>query len=303
MTDNALQSLISKSIPSIELLEELVNRRGASTWKIKQGKSFHVLKVAKLQPKENPATYHHDLRVYSIEREAKILKELNEFTGNMYSFSGKNDALIWVATKWMEGQSVGQLSKVCRVNYSDRDKAELLRLIIRIIEKVSDLHEHTYLHGDLQPAHFLLDAEDSLHLLDYGWAKQMDEEVIYKGALVHYCAPEIAAKILEGQENIAYHQASEIYSAASVAVLLYTGKTSTYYGTHDYQSVSYEERLRFIAEEGASNSFEHSEAPDFPELEAILNWCLEFSIEKRCPSLNEALGKLRGLQKKANGSK
>lgn len=294
--NDTLEDLIVKYIPDIELIQELRNTRGAATWKIKQGETYHVLKASKLQLEETPKGYDHNQRIYTIEREATVLKALKSFNDSMYSFSGKNEALVWVATKWLEGASLSKRSKEIRDNADINDrKKKLLSLIIRLFEKVALLHEEGYLHGDLQPAHFLFDKEDNLYLLDFGLAKHVDEDALYKGSFVHFSAPEVTQKIIDGAENITYTTSNEIYAAASVAFLTYTGRTSTYYGTYDYRSLTYQEILKLIAERGASNTFSHAKAPSFPALEEILNWCLETSMEQRCPSIKEALKRLREI--------
>lgn len=234
---------ISNAIKDIELIKQISARRGVSIWKIKRDGQYHVLKIAKLEKEDPTEKYNHDFRIYTLKQEVKILKELDDFTEGMYSFSGKDENAIWVATKWIEGKSVSLLARQLREeNVAGNAKQGLLNLIIKVFEKTADLHDLKYIHGDIQPAHYILKEDGELSLIDFGLSKKMGEETMCKGTFLHYAAPEIAKGMLAEAENVILTQKSDIYAAASLAFILYTGKTSTYYGTYDYMSVSFKEK-------------------------------------------------------------
>jgi DNA-binding helix-hairpin-helix protein with protein kinase domain len=92
-----------------------------------------------------------------------------------------------------------------------------------MLHKVIELYELGYLHGDLQPNHFIIDAAGGYHMIDLETAFRMnDPESSYRGALVHYVSPEIADGMMNGNESIPLDVVSEIYSFAAVVFFLAT---------------------------------------------------------------------------------
>jgi len=288
-------SAIKQSVKGIESIEEIRSTRGAATYKIQHKGEFHALKIMRnFQPKHE-IKYNHDYRLNSIVREGKLLEQLSH-SFNMLSYYGQDATHTWVATKWIEGESLLSIAKNIRENTREvEQKRKFLALIIRIFEKISLLHQEGFLHGDLQPAHILL-AADEVYLLDFGLARKIDEDAIYKGSLVHYVAPEVAQQMRDKKPNIFYDIITEVYSAASLAFWIYTQKTSTYYGTYDYKSVPFTEKLKKVAENGASNEFQNCDVIPFPELENILHWCMEKDRSKRCSRLSKALERLESIE-------
>lgn len=234
----------------------------------------------------------------SIRREACILKLLDDFTNNVYVASGDHGSQAWLLTKWIDGDSSTITAKSIKSqtkNDTRRMKKCMLDFFINLIQKVSNLHKLGYVHGDLQPVHFIINFLDGVHLIDFEFSKHIDDATdFYKGGLVHYNSPETAKAMLENNVNIPLDFLTEIYSVASVIFFLYTGKTSTYYGSYDYKNIQMEKKLMCIAGD-KRNTFKHAGAEPFPELESILSWCLEADRSRRCPSIESAVEEMQKI--------
>jgi serine/threonine protein kinase len=171
----------------------------------------------------------------------------------------------------------------------------LLGIFRQILVKTLALHNLGYVHGDLQPDHFLFNEAGNVYLLDLALAMRTgDHTFAYKGGLVHFNSPEVCVQLLQGSEKIPLDVLSEVYAAASVVFFLYTGHTSTHYGTDDFSMVPMEERLRCIAA-GRRSSFASIAAEPFPELEQVLDWCLQVDRQQRCASLTRAVEALAAI--------
>lgn len=245
-----------------------------------------------------------------IENEAEMLAQLQAFTDTLLVEAGRSEDRSWVMTRWLAGPSAARLARQWRSHLNggegerraDEARRELLALICAVFEKVAALHEIGYVHGDLQPAHFVYEdalttteSAPRLALIDFGLARSLDHPGLpYRGALVHFTAPEVAAALRTGAEDIPYDARTEIYSAASVAFHLYTGQTSTDYGNPNEQR-SYDDTLARIASGESRRTFATASAPAFPELEEILEECLSLDRASRCLSLRTVVDRLQHL--------
>lgn len=251
-----------------------------------------------------------------VENEAAVLAGLREHTRDLLVASCATERRSWVMTRWLPGPSASQEARALRTRLQGPDEADvraaqcaLLALIGDAFDTVSALHGAGYTHGDLQPMHLLQDEKPGgggppLALIDFGLARRVRgaPRIPYRGALAHFAAPEVAAAMAVGSRDINYDPLCEVYSAASVAFVLYAGKTTTDYGGgDDPKSVPFLEQLARIADpNGASRrSFASAGAPPFPELEAVLERCLAPERSARCPSLADAAADLRRLRSAA----
>jgi serine/threonine protein kinase len=264
----------TKELSSMKLSidEILTARRGTTTVKLRQQDNSFCLKLA-LPDNEGPYDQY-----LLLAREGSILKSLADVADNLHVAHGKSDSSSWLLTRWCGTKTSSSVAKKIReTNYSKR---ELLSLFISLVNKVEAIHQVGYLHGDIQPDHFLVNKEKAI-LIDWGLAHRIDErDFLFKGSFVHYSAPEIAKYMLDKSQQILYTQKAEVYSLASTMFMLYTGKTSTFYGSYDYKSIPFEEKLKRVSK-GNLHTFESAGAPPYPKLENTLLSGLSFDIEER----------------------
>ncbi|MEM8532229.1 MAG: hypothetical protein AAGF95_15395 [Chloroflexota bacterium] len=239
-------------------------------------------------------------RVRALQREAEIVERLyGAMSGNV--ICGQFESTVWLLREWIDGVTVGQYCSYIREEPLQPDnKHRFIVDLIRMLEQVMLLDEAGYLHGDLQPNHFIVDQEGSFHLIDLELAIRKDaSETEYGGAFVHFVSPETATGMLSDSHHIALDALSEIYSFGSVAFFLYTGKTAHAYGRtldgHEMAEISKEDKLQAIVQ-GRIRSFTHTDAAAFSELEQILHWCLQVDRSQRCPSFPALFTALKDLK-------
>lgn len=247
-------------------------------------------------------------RRLTVENEVAVLDDLREYNGGLLVDSGSMPGRSWLRTRWLSGPSVGQGARQTRARFRDPNsrtaaKQELLALIYAVFKTVADLHERGYTHGDLQPAHFLIDG-DRLALVDFGLARGPGAlPVPYRGALVHFVSPEVAAGMRAKSEDIPYDTLAEVYSAGAVAFHVYTGNTATDYGAGPgTDKPPFAEMLARIEQGGeARRTFAAAEAPPFPELEGVLERCLARDRAARWPTIRAAADALKPLARAVSG--
>lgn len=224
------------------------------------------------------------LRAHSLAHEAQVLRALVPHGVDLYVAHGAGPSLTWVLSRWIEGEHARARSRrVLGQGCSQQARRRFLDLCVAVCGRVETLGEHGFLHGDLQPNHFLVDGHDRVHLVDYELAVRIgDPEPAYAGALVHYVSPETARGMLQGSRTIPLDIASEVYSLGAVLFFLYTGQPPTDYGS----ARTLDERLEAIAA-GNLCTFAEAGVPPFDELEAIVRRCLQPRPDDRWASFAE----------------
>lgn len=255
----------------LEPLEIISSRRGAIVALV-SGRNDSAQYALKTSVESEDNAYNQS---NVIEREANILQSLGEVSDDLYVDSHSSDDNTWLLTRWFGTQASTGVAKKLREDGLEQqnNKNSFLKLALMLANKVNVVHQNGYLHGDLQPSHFIIN-EDKSTLIDWAIAQKMENDPFeYKGAFVHYAAPEIASEMIEKSENIDYDKKAEIYALGAVLFYLYTGKTAVFYGDEDFRKVPFEDKLKHVSE-GNLRSFDSSEAPEYPELEEVLMKCL-----------------------------
>lgn len=269
------------------------SRHGGGTASLRGPEGGFFLKFA---PEQTFGSDGTDLRrAERIRREASLLRELGALAAHQFAAAGELDDGSWLLTRSVKGRSATEVSReIARRDERDNRQA-MLKLIILLLDHVANLHRQGYLHGDLQPPHFFIDDEQKVTLIDFELGRKIGEkDVYYRGALVHFNAPEIAERMLLDDDCIEYDRLSEVYSAASVMYSIYTSKPSTNYPSEDHKSLPRAVKLRCIVN-SERRTFAEAGAPEFPELESVLDSCLVADRSQRCPDLDHAIEALQQL--------
>lgn len=280
-----IQSDSTLSIMQLELVDILTARRGAAVARLKDTKQDYALKLA-LPDNDGPYDQH-----LLLQREGKILSSLKHELNNIYQHYGETHNTAWLLTDWCDAPSASEIATELRKN---GDKQGFIKLFITLAKTVRQVHQLGYLHGDLQPTHFLIQDDKAL-LIDWGLAhKENERDFDFKGAFVHYAAPEVALGMLNKESMIPYTSASEVYALAAVMFFLYTGKTAVFYGSYDYKAMPFDEKLLKVSEGKLHQSFEATGSEPYPELEALLFSCLQHNAAQR-PTFNPIVEALQVL--------
>jgi serine/threonine protein kinase len=226
-----------------------------------------------------------------LEREAKLYKT---------TFQGETEKYKWFIREWKEGKTASSHFSYILKDRTQKAKKQFLLDSLKMIHALMKLHSNGYLHGDVQPNHFIFKKDHDVSLVDMETVVKIgSHETGYDGGLVHYASPEVAKEMLRNELNIPYSITSEIYSFGAVLFILYTDYTACYYvddpsDNEDYLKVSFEEELQAVVE-GKKRKFNQIQTDSFPELERILVKCLEKNPSIRYQNFEELQADLESL--------
>ena len=285
LASNVIQKDAALSSRELRVIEVFTARRGAAVAKVASSGVEYALKMAL---PENDGPYDQHLL---LKREGSILSLIDGSVSALYQAHGEMDDTSWMLSLWASYPTASDVAKEIGDNH-----LEFTRLCLALSKCVGRVHELGYLHGDLQPGHFLVTSENKAILIDWGLAHEPEKrDFEFKGAFVHYAAPEVARGMLNQEQHIQYGFASEVYALAAVIFFLYTGKTAPYYGSYDYKSVSFQEKLTRVSNGILHESFSMAESKPFPALEKLLYQCLDKNSDAR-PNIDEVIHSLKEIE-------
>ena len=170
------------------------------------------------------------------EREAKILEAL----------SGQRDIVGWVSPikQFTEKFDAGGISLDIPFAYFGLELAntdlgtvisngqltaeQILQTYHLMCRSVRKLHQLGYTHRDLKPSNFLLMADGSVRLSDFGTARRMDgvspqlsSAYIYPPGDLTYAAPETLAALLDDDAGLAF--GADVFALGAVLFEMVTG--------------------------------------------------------------------------------
>lgn len=208
-------------------VEIITARRGAITALVRSAGLSAILKMSsEIDASDSHSTQH-------LIREANITRALGAIIGDIHLESGHSDSLAWLILRAVEEPNASTLARQMKESIPpERQRQAFVELASAMAEKLVTVHDFGYLHGDLQPAHFLIEPKThQVTIIDWACARHRDEQdAPYDGAFVHFAAPEVAAQMLLGNKRIPYSIESEIYAFGSVLYFMHTGQTSCDYG-------------------------------------------------------------------------
>lgn len=256
--------------------QTLTARRGATTILATDPQNHqYILKLSTPEDDADQTTQQ------TISREGQILRQLPNTFPDHYIDHGTHENTAWLLTHFAGEQHSANYAEKYR-NTTDWPES-FINLAVAITEKLSKAHNAGWLHRDIQPAHFILNEDGEITIID--WALAQNKEPIdsypYKGALVHFAAPEVAAGMLRKEENIHYTPQSEIYALGATLYFLFTGQTPIDYGNPDIKSVPFEKKLEAIIKGNFRGEI------NIPDLDKIFQKCLAKSQENRFHNLEE----------------
>lgn len=98
------------------------------------------------------------------QREAGIGERLSH-PGVMRVFGGEKRSRIYMVMEWCEGRLLRQILDEGRI---PQDRA--IRIAIGVLEALEYIHENGVVHRDLKPENIMVEANDSIKLIDFGIA-------------------------------------------------------------------------------------------------------------------------------------
>jgi len=272
-------------------VDTVVDRRGSVVLKVSREDEYFALKFSDISVRD---TYDRNALLL---QEVSILKKVNHLIHNQMILSGNdNEYGEWLLLRWVEGETVSSIAKDIRSSDVDKACKDFLVLFISIAEAYVKIHQKGFLHGDVQPAHMVLEREsDQVTLFDWGLGREANSNRLdYRGGFVHYTAPEIAAGMLQDKKDMQYAMASEIYSLGATFFFLYTGKTAVNYGQEEMMQISLQQKLQAVAE-CHLRKFEEARNDCEKQIQVIIEKCLSPDLNKRFCSTEKLLQSLKKL--------
>ncbi|MFH8593069.1 protein kinase [Streptomyces rimosus] len=196
----------------------VVNRRGSTVWDVRTTAGRYAVKVGRPVPEtdEHPG---QDWTGVAPAREAAILQSLQAF-----SVYGTWEYGTWNVQPWHAGTDLYELWKPHRSG--EIGIAFDLTPALACATKIASLHDSGWVHGDIQPAHCIVGADNTAAIIDLALAQggllPNTLEFPYPGCLVHYESPEISRSILETGTAVPT-TASDVYAFGASLFISATG--------------------------------------------------------------------------------
>ncbi|MFC6148975.1 MULTISPECIES: lanthionine synthetase LanC family protein [Mumia] len=189
----------------------------------------------------------------------------------------------YLVVAWRPGLTSELAAAHVRRPWLSETRAPLAVMCTSVLTRYAELHEHGFLHGDVQPTNVLLDpGTGDASLVDFGLAVRVGEQQPsrLRGGVATFITPEWAGSALRGEHPPTPTPASEQYAVAALVYRLLAG--------HDYL----ERRLdpdawhRAVCTEPPRAFVRHG-IPPWPEIEAVLHRALSKDPAARYASVAE----------------
>jgi serine/threonine-protein kinase len=233
------------------------------------------------------------------EREAAILLHLDGSVAPRLIESGAIDGRHYLASEWRYAVSVMQAAAERRqeIELADVTSATALRrrlhaLLVAVVDAYARLHEQGIVHSDVHPSNLLVDENDAVTIVDFGYARFLNPthplSVAPRAGVGLFFEPECAQAIAAKRPEPQSSTTGEQYAVAAIAFQLWTG------APHLDFSPKYAESIRQIAESDA-RSFSDANGMAWPQLEAVLRTALNRDPRRRFSSMRQFADSLRSL--------
>lgn len=256
-----------------------------SAWAVSSPSGDLVIKVRHPELlKEQPRIS----RLETILNEVECLKALKEHgASDLFVASGQLGDAQWLAMRRVHGTPSNQVGQAIRRSKKVREfkdvQVDFVDLFKVLSTAVKAIQSAGYLHGDIQPAHFILDWRGlstqtrKCEVIDFELGRAIgDVSLTYPGGLIHFVSPRIASAMLKGEQTY-YAEEDELYALCGTLFWLYTGYSVHSYGSKDYPSIDFEAKVLATSMDRRM-SFADVGAPDWSGLESLLGSGLDGQI-------------------------
>ena len=218
-----------------------------------------------------------------IHHEASVLSRLDGKVNPRLLAAGRFNGRSFIVTTWHSGVDLYRAAGEARALPEPARSAVLLKIAEQILRSYAHLHSQGALHGDVHPRNILVDDNDGITVLDFGFAVMpLAGSVGLHGGIDLFQAPEIARARLASGAHPLPSAASEQYSIGALLYFLLAGGH-----THSF-SLQPDVMLNQVVSD-APLSFSHHGAQDFVWLESWIGRALAKEPSDRYPLLDDML--------------
>lgn len=239
-----------------------------------------AIKVPRWDKELGPEAIHRFLR------EGQVLAQVSHpGIVTVHDYGVTDDDVPYVVMQYVEGQSLSSLLKSQTL-----EARQTVHLLMRIAEALHAAHRKLLTHRDLKPSNIIVDAEDGIHIVDFGLALHDDLtraeiECSYPTGTPVYMAPEQ----MRG-ENHLIDCRTDIWAFGVILYQMLVGGVP--FRNRDvrqlFRAICYRNPRRPGQVAGS--------VPE--ELERICLRCLQKQMDDRYPSMQEVLDELRAYEQR-----
>ncbi len=214
------------NVLQLEYKETVAARRGSLVLTVMQSGQRCVLKIH-MEDGDPLSVGKAEL----LQHEATILAQIPHLTRQLYRAHGTTDGMYWLLTRQVQGPEARLAVREILHDHNTNDaRKHLLGILTMITEFYDRLYTSGYLHGDVQPAHTLLEG-NAVTVIDWGLARPVDKQhPLYRGGFVYYVAPEVAKDMQTKANPVKYGAQAEVYALGTTLFTIVTGELAIDFG-------------------------------------------------------------------------
>lgn len=155
----------------------------------------------------------------ALKHEAQLLAKIRHPAITQVIDAGSTtDGLQYIMMEYVEGKPFDKFLQTCSLNLEEK-----LQLFLKLVDAICATHALNIVHGDLKPANILVTESLQIKLLDFGIAKQVQQEQTLSTRLyLHAMSLPYAAP--EQLDATPVSTASDQYALGSLLYLCLTGR-------------------------------------------------------------------------------
>ena len=220
--------------------------------------------------------------VARFEREVQLTSQLDHpSTVAVYDYGQTPEGIVYYAMEFLDGITLQKLVD----QHGAQSEGRVVEILVQVCGSLAEAHSLGLMHRDIKPENIMLNRRggeyDVVKVLDFGLAKAVDKTKATTlttagqwAGTPAYMSPEA----INTPDSI--DARSDIYAVGAVAYFLLTG-------TRVFHGETLSQLFRNIAESPVEPASSRLGRPISPELERILQWCLNKKPEDRPQSASE----------------
>ncbi len=278
-------------------LEEQLSSRDGLNLRLRADDGRFLLKAVEMRDDGSK-------RARDLVREADLIARLSTANGVSRSIAAETSSdITWTLQRWVDGLSLWEQTSYARSITEDEGRLDTRLLIdfLSVARALSALLRLGYLHGDVQPLHFIFRSTREVVVVDLESCVAFPLELPtgYGGGMLHFAAPEVAEQMLVlRNRDVRLTPAAEVFALGSVLYYCLCGNVPFDYGAidslHDDAEARREAKLRVVAS-GQLLRVDDRVAAAFPNVTRIIEACHHRDAARRPASVVEVVDYLASL--------
>ena len=192
--------------------------------------------------------------------------------------------IMYIALEYVYGCTLSQLLR----SRQALSMGEGLEILLPVVEGLSEVHAHRYVHLDMKPGNILLDTQRRIKLADFGLTRRNDQ---YDSGVLMGTPAYVAPEILDPQGRVG--APADIFALGVMMYRIFSGRLP-FTGLHNDQQVLYHNaniEMPPITEV----------APGIdPDIAGIIRWCTRKQADARPEDATELFTALSEIAQRMN---